>query len=245
MSKNKLCWVLIYTGKNKKILARTILLYEILSKYTRKDIWVITDSGENKRALAQFCKNVYLPENEKKYSYDSIKKYPNIFIKFSIYELSKFGYTHCIEIDTDVIVNYDLVKHLGVFERYVLENISEGQIAMHRYPVWETKSEYHGSCLIFNIEKDLSDDLLNLKKSVDGWDTEEVALTNYARLNSHSVRDIPDGLICNQKEFSMFTIFKHLGGVMFYVALQTTSDFNRYKELRKIIETEGDDARLF
>lgn len=242
---DKLCYVLIYTGNNKKILARTILLYEILSKFSRKDIWVVTDSDENKKVLEPFVKNVYVPENMKKYEYDSIKKYPNIYIKFSTYELKKFGYTHCIEIDTDVIVNYDLVKHIGVFEKYILENITEGQIAMHRYPIWETKSEYHGSCLIFNIEKDLSDDLLNLKKSVDGWDTEEVALTNYARLNSHSIRDIPDGFICNQKEFSRFIIFKHLGGVMFYVALTATSDFKRYKELCEILETGEDDIKLF
>lgn len=77
---DKLCYVLIYTGNNKKILARTILLYEILSKFSRKDIWVVTDSDENKKVLEPFVKNVYVPENMKKYEYDSIKKYPNIYI---------------------------------------------------------------------------------------------------------------------------------------------------------------------
>lgn len=49
MSEKKLCYALVYTGSNKKILARTILFYELLSKLTKKQIFVITDSEENQK----------------------------------------------------------------------------------------------------------------------------------------------------------------------------------------------------
>lgn len=207
MKNKRLCYSLCYTGNDLKILARTVLFYEFF-KSIKRDIVVLVDSEKSKEIFERFdCKTLFPPDIER-YYFES-KRYPNIFLKFAVYELKKFGYTHCVMFDTDVVLgNENLLKHLKICENEILL-LKERQIACHKYrPQYPEAYEraYDASCVAFNIEVDIRDILLGECK--DSTKTEEWNLCQYDR-KYHLLFDMAEGLLTNEKDSKIFTIFHH------------------------------------
>lgn len=243
----RLSYVLAYTGENLKILARTILLYEFF-KANHKDIIILVDSEKAQSFFEKFNCKVLLPPDVEKYSFRGNNFdghcYPNIFLKFAIYELGEFGYTHCLFFDSDILLsNKDLFKYLRSCEKEILE-LKPKQIMCHKYrPQWKEALErtYIASCMAFNVEVDIRDILLNECKVYDK--TEEWSLREYDR-KYHLIFELPEGLITNESNSKKFTIFYHTSGKLFYSCLKSFSldKFKRYREI--LSEIEKDDYYL-
>lgn len=240
----KLCYCLLYTGNNEKILARTILTYETIKNITKKDVWILTDSENNKKELEKYCDKVYIPKNIEKYFFTDDKildgrSYPNIYLKFSVYELKKFSYTHVLFLDSDVVIgNENLIDKISLIENEILFTESEN-ILCHRYdPRYNEKDPmrlYICCCIAFNIEKDISDEILKFK--IDGK-TEEWMITNWAINNNQKINELPIGLLSNVKDLKYFSIFHHTGGRLYYSVLKTRFSklYLRYKEICETLE---------
>lgn len=247
MSEKKLCYALVYTGTNKKILARTILFYELLSKVTKKDIFLLVDTKDNFELSSKFIptEKIYLPENPEKYSFSKMKRYPNIYMKFCIYELSKFGYTHCVYLDSDMFINPEFVKFVKIYEKYVVDNIFG--FAVQKYPQ-KDKAIHIAGCIIANIENDESDLFLSYDGIKPCVSADEDLIDEYSKEHLEKMQDIPGGFVTSSPYLKDCSLLFHTGGLMWATALASRKDktcFNRYKELCEIIETEDDDARLF
>lgn len=251
MSEKKLCYALVYTGSNKKILARTILFYEILKGVTKKDIFIITDSKENYEKILKYVpeENIYAPKNMDKYLFEDVliegRRYPNIFLKFSIFELKNFGYTHGVVLDSDLVIgNEDLIKHISFIEKEFLK-LNPGEFACQKYRIGDITEErktnrfYTGGCLAFNIEVDFLENIFKYKIPEE---LEENTISRYSLENF--VFDIPQGLITNNPLEKQFCIFFHTGTKLFYSVLKTTQpeNYERFKYLCEQLENYNEDS---
>ena len=253
MSEKKLCYALVYTGNNKKILARTILTYEKLKTVTRKNIFIITDDAKNLSYFEKFISKdkLYVPSSLERFYFPDNNfdghRYPNIFMKFAVYELAKFGYTHVLFIDSDIVINKNgLSEHLSVLEREITE-LKEGYISAHKYyPHWPESLErkFIASCMGFNIKENIIQKLLDC--NVPGK-TEEWTLKVYEEKYG-LVFELPEGLITNESALKKFTVFYHTCGKLYYSVLKVTDPegYERFKEIFENIEEEKleDDCSL-
>lgn len=241
----KLCYALVYTGSNLKILARTLLFYEKLKNITKKDIFVITDTKENFEILEKYVEPgfVYLPENSSKYSFNRTKRYPNIYLKFCIYELSKFGYSHVIYLDSDMFINSDFVKKLSVIEKHIVTNVFGFSVGRYdRKIICEENglpTIHIAGAIVANIETDLSDMFLSYDGKTPLRSADEDLIDEFAKEHLELLQDLPVGLVSQSNLLRDFTVFYHTGGLLWYTAIASRkdkTDFNRYKEILEILE---------
>lgn len=240
MSEKKLCYALVYTGSNKKILARTILSYEKLKSVTKKNIFILLDNEENRIYFESFIPKdkIYVPSNLERFYFPGDNfdghKYPNIFLKFAVYELKKFGYSHVLFMDSDIVINKNgLFKNISILEREITE-LKRGYISAHKYyPHWPESLErkFIASCMGFNIQEDIIDKLLSC--NVPGK-TEEWTLKIYEE-KYNLVFELPEGLITNESALKKFTVFYHTCGKLYYSVLKVT-DPEGYNRFQKIFE---------
>ena len=232
MNEKKLCYSMICTGNSKTIMARTLLFYEILSTLTKN---VLEEVYEKKL-------NVYVPKNLSKYSFSGElfegRRYPNIYLKFASYELKKFGYTHCVVFDSDFIYgNKNLLKEFKCCEKEFLM-LRKKEICCQKYRPGDSSDDsriYTAGCIGFNIEIDISDDILKLNNGL----VEEYALSKYSEKNN--IFEIPLGLVANIPNAKKFCIFFHTGSKLYYSALSTSmpEEFLKYKNYLEKINING------
>lgn len=244
MSEKKLCYALVYTGSNKKILARTILFYERLARVTNKEIFILTETKENYEKILKYVpeEKVYLLKNPEKYSFSKMKRYPNIYMKFCIYELSSLGYTHCIYLDSDMFINPDFVKFVKVYEKYIVDNIFG--FAVQKYPQ-KDKAIHIAGCIIANIENDESDLFLSYDGRKPCVSADEDLIDEYSKEYLEKMQDVPGGLVTSSPYLKSCSLLFHTGGLMWATALASRTDktdFERYKEICDELENNNEDS---
>jgi len=216
-------------------------------KLQKKDIWVITDTKDNLEKLKKFTNEnfCYLPDNTEKYSFNRTKRYPNIYMKFCIYELKKFGYTHVIYMDSDMFVNFELAKKLSIIEKHIVTNVFGFGVGRYDRKIICKENGlptiHIAGCIVANIEKDISDMFLSYDGKTPLRSADEDLIDEFAKEHLDELQDLPVGLVSQSDLLRDFTVFYHTGGLLWYSALASRkdkTDWNRYKELCEMIELE-------